>query len=166
MVGEAERGLAEGGRAGGEPVDVAAPSSSEYSEWTCRCAQAWVLTEAPRLGAGSDASRAPADVAARCGNPRSGRLGAIQPRLEEGHGLAVAANDRAVAGGCGLAAEEVGEPIGGHRHGRVRAARPGACGDADALAVADDDVPRAGRVAVTRWATVKMWSRDQAAWIT
>src|ERR687886_2010132 len=35
-----------------------APSSSEYSEWTCRWAQAGVLTTPPRIGGGPDGPRA------------------------------------------------------------------------------------------------------------
>src|SRR5829696_8408974 len=124
------------------PSMFAAPSSSEYSEWTCRCAQAWVLTESPKLDGASDASRRPLEVLPHpAGNAASGRLGAVDPRLEEGDDLAVAAHARAVAGGRGLAAEQVAEPLRGHGHGGVRAALGRGGLDADALAVADVDVP-------------------------
>src|SRR3954447_26470539 len=140
---------------------LAAPSSSEYSEWTCRCAQAWVLTESSRLGAGSDASRAPPTTppqaaAVLCSRPRwaasclawpLGGLRPVQPRLQQRHGLAVAAHDRPVAGRGGLAPEQGREPPPGHLHRRVRAVLRRRGVDPDAAAVADDDVPGAGRVA-------------------
>src|SRR5919112_4584181 len=45
-----------------------APSSSEYSEWTCRWAQQGVLTGSDTLGGGSDAREGPNRVLpALCG---------------------------------------------------------------------------------------------------
>src|SRR6266567_2791484 len=120
----------------------AAPSSSEYSEWTCRCAQAWVLTESSRLGAGSDASRAPRMTSPlAAGVLCSSRLRAVEPGLQERDGLAVAAHDRPVAGRGRLAPEQVPEALGSHRHGRVRAVFRRGGEDPDAAAVADGDVP-------------------------
>src|SRR6476619_8335981 len=128
------------------PSMLAAPSSSEYSEWTCRCAQAWVLTESTRLGAGSDASRAPRTTSPHAAAVLCSRgLCAVQPRLQQRHDLAVAAHDRPVAGRGRLAPEQMREALGGHRHGRVRARLRRGGEDLDA-AVADRDVPGGGRV--------------------
>ena len=119
VVGEAERGLAEGRRAGGQAVDVAAPSSSEYSEWTWRCAQAGVLTEAATIWARSDGA---ATLPALSGECRSQALRAVQPALEEGDGARSPRIVRAVPGRDGLAAQEMPERLARHRHRRVGAA--------------------------------------------
>src|SRR5215212_958385 len=95
----------------------AAPSSSEYSEWTCRCAQAGVLTGPPKIGARSDGAAA---VPAPSGECRSQSLRAVQPALQDRDRGAVAAEDGAVAGRGGLAAEEVDERLARHRHRGVR----------------------------------------------
>src|SRR5918997_3337877 len=81
------------------PSMDAAPSSNEYSEWTCRCAQAGVLTGWSNVCVASDRSRGPAATSPlAAGNGRSGALGAVDPRLQLGDGLAVAADDGPVAG--------------------------------------------------------------------
>src|SRR3954467_6152064 len=77
-----------------------APSRSEYSEWTCRWAQAGVLTALAILGARSDGS----DPRARSfGADPSGRLGnaldAIEPAVEELHHGRVTEQHDPVAGG-------------------------------------------------------------------
>src|SRR5215212_8250533 len=96
----------------------AAPSSSEYSEWTCRCAQAGVLTGPPKIGARSDGAAA---LPAPSGECRSQPLRAVQPALQEGDRGAVPADHGTVAGRGRLAAEEVGERLGRHRHRGARA---------------------------------------------
>ena len=59
VVGEPQRGLAELGRARSASASMLhAPSSSEYSEWTWRWAQAGVLTGSSRIGAGARMARA------------------------------------------------------------------------------------------------------------
>src|SRR3954471_183777 len=85
---------------------LAAPSSSEYSEWTCRCAQAGVLTGPPKIGARSDGAAA---LPAPSGECRSQSLRAVQPGLQEGDHRAVAADHGPVTGRSRLAAEEVAE---------------------------------------------------------
>src|SRR3954447_740689 len=122
----------------------AAPSSSEYSEWTCRCAQAGVLTGPPKIGARSDGVAA---LAAPSGECRSQALGAIQPALQEGDRGPVAADDGAMAGRGRLAPEEVAERLGRHGDGRVRATLGRGVADPQAAAVADRQVPRLRRVA-------------------
>src|SRR3954470_4418081 len=82
----------------------AAPSSSEYSEWTCRCAQAGVLTGPPKIGARSDGAAA---LAAPSGECLSQALRAVQPALQEGDRGAVATDDRPVPGRRRLAAQQV-----------------------------------------------------------
>src|SRR4051794_18834249 len=125
----------------------AAPSSSEYSEWTCRCAQAGVLTGPPKIGARSDGAAA---LSAPSGECRSQPLRAVQPALQEGDRGAVAADDGAVTGWGRLAAEEVAERLRRHRHGRVRTTLRRGVADPHAAAVADRDVPRLRRVARDR----------------
>src|SRR3954451_2638161 len=122
----------------------AAPSSSEYSEWTCRCAQAGVLTGPPKIGARSDGAAALPAVSGEC---RSQPLRAVQPALQEGDRGAVPADDGPVPGRSRLAAEKVAERLAGHRHGGVRAVLGRRGADPDAAAVADRDVPRLRRVA-------------------
>src|SRR3954471_23388119 len=122
----------------------AAPSSSEYSEWTCRCAQAGVLTGPPKIGARSDGAAA---LPAPSGECRSQPLRAVQPALEEGDRGPVAAHDGPVAGRGGLAAEQVAERLARHRHRGVRAALRRRAADLQAAAVADREVPRLRRVA-------------------
>src|SRR4051794_24664969 len=122
----------------------AAPSSSEYSEWTCRCAQAGVLTGPPKIGARSDGAAA---LPAPSGECRSQSLRAVQPALQEGDHGAVPADHGTVAGRCGLAAEEVAERLGRHGHRGVRSALGRCAADVHAAAVADGDVPRLGWVA-------------------
>src|SRR5215212_3362906 len=90
----------------------AAPSSSEYSEWTCRCAQAGVLTGPPKIGVRSDGAAA---LPAPSGVCRSQALGAVQPALQEGDRGAVPADHRAMPRRDGLAAEQVPERLAGHR---------------------------------------------------
>src|SRR3954452_14385712 len=122
----------------------AAPSSNEYSEWTCRCAQAGVLTGPPKIGARSDGAAA---LPAPSGECRSQPLGAVQPALQEGDHGAVPADHGTMAGRGGLAAEEVPERLGRHGHRGVRTALGRCAADVHAAAVADGDVPRLGRVA-------------------
>src|SRR5215213_9980379 len=122
----------------------AAPSSSEYSEWTCRCAQAGVLTGPPKIGARSDGAAA---LPAPSGECRSQPLRAVQPALQEGDRGAVPADHGTVAGRARLAAEEVAERLRRHRHRGVRAALGRGAADLHAAAVADGEVPRRGRVA-------------------
>src|SRR3954468_16556170 len=98
---------------------LAAPSSNEYSEWTCRCAQAWVLTGWSRLGAPPDGAGGSRRTLR--GVVRSSRQGAVDPRLQQRDGLAIAAHGRAVPGRGGLATEQVAIALGGHRHGGVGA---------------------------------------------
>src|SRR5215218_6434603 len=95
------------------PSMFAAPSSSEYSEWTCRCAQAGVLTGLPNIGARPDGAAA---LPAPSGECRSQALGAVQPVLEQRHRGAVAADGRAVAGRGRLAPQKVAETFARHRH--------------------------------------------------
>src|SRR3954462_13831930 len=58
-----------------------APSSSEYSEWTCRWAQAGVLTDVRTVAGGSDArGRLAQAVSARCGVLSGPRSAAAHPR--------------------------------------------------------------------------------------
>src|SRR3954464_7999633 len=83
---------------------LAAPSRSEYSEWTCRCAQAGVLTGPPKIGARSDGA---AGLPAPSGECRSQPLRAGQPALQKGDHGAVPADRGTVAGRGRLAAEEV-----------------------------------------------------------
>src|SRR4051812_25229444 len=122
----------------------AAPSSSEYSEWTCRCAQAGVLTGPPKIGARSDGAAALPAVSGEC---RSQPLRAVQPALQEGDRGAVAADDGAVAGRGRLAAQEVPERLPRHHDGGVRAILGSGAADLQATAVADREVPRLRRVA-------------------
>src|SRR5215210_972742 len=126
------------------PSMFAAPSSSEYSEWTCRCAQAGVLTGPPKIGARSDGA---APLAAPSGECRSQFLRAVQPALQAGDGLAVAPLDGPVARRDGLASQQVTEGLAGHGHGRVRAALGRGVADLDPAPVADRDVPGLGLVA-------------------
>src|SRR3954454_10630315 len=76
-----------------------APSRREYSEWTCRWAQAAVLTAGPMLGAASDgprrASRTLRDLLS--GVFRDA-LDAVGPAVQERQAGLVAVDDRALAG--------------------------------------------------------------------
>src|SRR3954453_14215563 len=123
---------------------LAAPSSSEYSEWTCRCAQAGVLTGTPNIGARSDGAAA---LPAPSGECRSQPLRAVQPALEEGDRGAVPADDGPVAGRGRLAAQEGAERLAGHRDRGGRAVLGRRAADPQAAAVAGGEVPRLGRVA-------------------
>src|SRR5919198_2776121 len=79
-----------------------APSSSEYSEWTCRCAQAGPAIGNPILGAGSD--RAEGGFRSQRGSglgrlvdrPAAG-LGPLGPGLQPADRLEVAAGGDALA---------------------------------------------------------------------
>src|SRR3954452_5579858 len=122
----------------------AAPSSSEYSEWTCRCAQAGVLTGEPKIGARSDGAAA---LPAPSGESRSPALRAVQPALQEGDRGAVAAHDGPVPGRRRLPAQHMSERLGRHRHRRVGAALGRGAADLHAAAAADRDVPRLGPLA-------------------
>src|SRR4051794_1285153 len=122
----------------------AAPSSSEYSEWTCRCAQAGLLTGPPKIGARSDGAAALPPPSGGC---RPQPLCAVQPALQERDRGAVAPDDGAMARRGRLAAEEMAECLRRHRHGRVRATFRRGAAHPQATAVADRDVPRLRRVA-------------------
>src|SRR3954452_13166039 len=119
----------------------AAPSSSEYSEWTCRCAQAGGLTAPPKIGARSDGAAA---LPAPSGECRSQPLRAVQPALQQADRGAVPADHGTVAGRGRLAAEEVAERLGRHGHRGVRSALGRGAANLHPAAVADGDVPPLG----------------------
>src|SRR4051812_37229730 len=121
----------------------AAPSSSEYSEWTCRCAQAGVLTGPPKIGARSDGAAA---LAAPSGGCVSQGPRAVQPAPPEGDRGAGAADDGPVPGRRRLATQQVSERLGRHRHRRIGATLGRSAADLHAAAVADRHVPRLGPV--------------------
>ena len=125
VVGEAERGLAEGGRAGGEAVDRRGAVEQRVLGVDVQVRGGRGAHGRLTLGTVSDGETG---LAARCGKRRSGALGAVDPRLQLGDRLAVAADDGAVPGRGRLAAQEVGERLGGERDGGVGAARAaGSC---------------------------------------
>ena len=127
-----------------------APSSSEYSEWTWRCAQAGVLTESSRREVPDRTLRG------RRARPRRTlrQFSAHAACARSSHDFSSATSSRSPRtigrwpGGVGSAPEEVREALGGHRHGRVRAVLRRGGEDLDAAAIADGDVPRGGRVAL------------------
>src|SRR4051812_18275458 len=123
-----------------------APSRSEYSEWTCRWAQAGLLTALAMLGVRSDG----------VGEPLGGRWGgsialgdaldAVRPMQQVGEEGAVAADRCALAGRRGQPGQQREQRAAGDEDGGVGAmAGRWVVDDADRRAVGDDDAMDVGR---------------------
>ena len=122
VVGEPERGLAERGGAGGQALDVRGAVEQRVLGVDVQVRAGVGAHGVAHTRGRARTVKGARGLAAPCGKPRSGDLGAVDPRLQERDGGAVAADDRAVAGRGRLAAQEMAERLGGHRHRRVRAA--------------------------------------------
>src|SRR5687767_9110336 len=96
-----------------------APSRSEYSEWTWRCAQPGVLTGSRRLGGGSDGARVfRLAIRGRCGLLRGHSACRVEPRQQHVDDPPVA-DDRGPLPLRGrLAGDERHEGGGADDHGR------------------------------------------------
>src|SRR4051794_21375289 len=124
-----------------------APSRSEYSEWTCRWAQAGLLTALAMLGARSDGVEG-----ALCGGcgvsvALADALQAVRPAQELSEERGVPAHRRALARRRGQPCQQREQRATGDEDGGVRpVARRRVVDDADRRAVGDDDaVDRRGR---------------------
>src|SRR3954449_7788936 len=101
-----------------------APSSSEYSEWTCRWAQAGLLTARAMLGGRPDGWAGPSPHVAGFGSPL-GRdaLDAVRPGQQPLDGRHVSRGARRVRGRRLQAGEQGQEGVAREDDGGVGAAR-------------------------------------------